>query len=193
MRELAYRYDFDWVHLPVFSDIASRSKTDWLLVFPTYIFLGLRRMHTIKSALLSETGVGADAAFLAQQIASRTDGADVRFGSLADICSALGDVRFTPKSGHVQCTSLCPLWANSGHRVSRLERPGRRKNLEFFADDAVERIGAAAAQCNGEHDDAPHQHVFVAASGRAKSLGIVNNPKCNGQFDCDRSSKEPGE
>ena len=25
-------------------------------------------------------------------------------------------VRFTPKSGHVQCTSVCPLCANSGHR-----------------------------------------------------------------------------
>src|SRR5262249_40317634 len=28
---------------------------------------------------------------------------------------ALRHVRFTPKSGHVQCTSACPLWANSGH------------------------------------------------------------------------------
>jgi hypothetical protein len=26
--------------------------------------------------------------------------AKVRFGSLADICAYLGDVRFTPKSGH---------------------------------------------------------------------------------------------
>jgi hypothetical protein len=26
-----------------------------------------------------------------------------------------GDVRFTPESGHVQCTSSCLLWANSGH------------------------------------------------------------------------------
>ena len=31
--------------------------------------------------------------------------ADVRFGSKADMCSAQGDVRFTPKSGHVQCNS----------------------------------------------------------------------------------------
>jgi hypothetical protein len=27
---------------------------------------------------------------------------DVRFGSLADICSAKGHVRFTPNSGHVR-------------------------------------------------------------------------------------------
>jgi hypothetical protein len=30
----------------------------------------------------------------------------------ADISN--GHVRFTPESGHVQCTSLCLLWANSG-------------------------------------------------------------------------------
>ena len=40
---------------------------------------------------------------------------DVRFGSKADICSARRYVRFTPKSGHVQCNSACPLCANSGH------------------------------------------------------------------------------
>ena len=39
---------------------------------------------------------------------------NVRFGSEADICSAKGHVRFTPESGHVQCTSSCPLCANSG-------------------------------------------------------------------------------
>jgi len=27
----------------------------------------------------------------------------------------LADVRFTPESGHLQCNSACPLWANSGH------------------------------------------------------------------------------
>jgi putative flavoprotein involved in K+ transport len=74
MRELAYRYDFDWVHLPVFSDIGQPIQNRGVTSIPDLYFLGLRRMHTIKSALLSETGVGADAAFLAQQIASRTDG-----------------------------------------------------------------------------------------------------------------------
>ena len=33
----------------------------------------------------------------------------------ADICSAKRHVRFTPKSGHVQRTSRCPLCAKSGH------------------------------------------------------------------------------
>src|SRR5262245_40824958 len=40
---------------------------------------------------------------------------DVRFGSKADICAVKRHVRFTPESGHVRCTSACPLWANSGH------------------------------------------------------------------------------
>jgi hypothetical protein len=35
--------------------------------------------------------------------------ADVRFGSKADMCSALGDVRFTPESGHESRRALCLL------------------------------------------------------------------------------------
>lgn len=30
-------------------------------------------------------------------------------------CRLLVHVCFTPESGHVQCNSLCLLWANSGH------------------------------------------------------------------------------
>ena len=35
----------------------------------------------------------------------------VRFGSKADICAAKSHHRFTPKNGHVQCNSACPLCA----------------------------------------------------------------------------------
>src|SRR5262249_5886197 len=35
------------------------------------------------------------------------EGVDVRFGSEADICSAIGHVRFTPKSGHGSRQILC--------------------------------------------------------------------------------------
>jgi hypothetical protein len=35
--------------------------------------------------------------------------------SLADKRISQCNVRFTPKSGHVRCTSPCPLCANSGH------------------------------------------------------------------------------
>ena len=41
---------------------------------------------------------------MAVERSSWTEGQYVRFGSKADMCSALGDVRFTPESGHVQCT-----------------------------------------------------------------------------------------
>src|SRR5262249_12445430 len=37
--------------------------------------------------------------------------------SKADICSANRHVCFTPESRHLQCTRLCPLWANSGHQA----------------------------------------------------------------------------
>src|SRR5262245_60704070 len=39
---------------------------------------------------------------------------NIRFGSKA-LCPAKRHVRFTVKSGHLRCTSACPLWANSGH------------------------------------------------------------------------------
>ena len=47
----------------------------------------------------------------------RRVGRDVRFGS--DICTAIAHVRFTPKSGHVLCTSLFLLWAKSRHYAVR--------------------------------------------------------------------------
>ena len=43
------------------------------------------------------------------------DSPNVRFGSKADMCNAVGDVCFTPESGHVHCNSACPLCANNGH------------------------------------------------------------------------------
>ena len=44
----------------------------------------------------------------------RNGTANVRFGSLADMAPSPHNVRFTPESGHLQCTSACPLCANSG-------------------------------------------------------------------------------
>jgi len=38
--------------------------------------------------------------------------------SRAALRGALAYVRFTPESGHMQCTSACLLWANSGHRAA---------------------------------------------------------------------------
>src|SRR5262245_47274973 len=36
----------------------------------------------------------------------------------ADIPHCKRQVRFTPESGHVQRTKLCPLWARSGHETN---------------------------------------------------------------------------
>jgi putative flavoprotein involved in K+ transport len=64
-----FQYDFGWVQLPVFDEggepVQHRGVTSW----PGLYFLGLRRMYTLNSAILS--GVGKDAAHLAEQIALR--------------------------------------------------------------------------------------------------------------------------
>jgi putative flavoprotein involved in K+ transport len=64
-----FRYDFAWVKLPVFNEAGEplhrRGVTQW----PGLYFLGLRRTHSLSSALLA--GVGTDAAFLAEHIAAR--------------------------------------------------------------------------------------------------------------------------
>jgi hypothetical protein len=59
---------------------------------------------------------------------------DVRFGSKADICTPPAHVRFTPESGHVQCTSLCLLWAKSAH-------PGRGQTIQHIKLQRTPRLG----------------------------------------------------
>jgi putative flavoprotein involved in K+ transport len=66
-----YQYDFGWVECPVFADTGEPVQTRGVTSVPGLYFLGLRRMYTVKSALLSAAGVGADAAYLAEQV--RTD------------------------------------------------------------------------------------------------------------------------
>ena len=53
------------------------------------------------------------------------------------MCSAKRHVRFTPKSGHVRCNSICPLSADSGHRPmpAILLRP----NISQRVSNAMER------------------------------------------------------
>jgi hypothetical protein len=38
-----------------------------------------------------------------------------KFPSPHAMCAEKRHVCFTPESGHVRCTGLCLLWANSGH------------------------------------------------------------------------------
>jgi hypothetical protein len=49
------------------------------------------------------------------QVTGRVAGIDVRFGSKADICAAIGHVRFTPESDNQMRHMECPLKARSGH------------------------------------------------------------------------------
>ena len=63
-----YQYDFGWVRLPAFNEAGQPVQRRGVTSIPGLYFLGLRRMHTIKSALLSETGVGADAKYVASHI-----------------------------------------------------------------------------------------------------------------------------
>ena len=71
----------------------------------------------------------------------------VRFGSKADMCSAIGDVRFTPESGHVRCTkrmsALCqkrtstPLFdhfVGAGEKRRRHVEAKRERRLSELVD-----------------------------------------------------------
>ena len=97
-----------------------------------------------------------DEASYPAKLAYRKGSTDVRFGSKADICAAKSHVGFTPKSRHVQCTSLCLLWAISGPAAAALEgagclvflatasplsRPTQRPSPEPHATGSVPRFG----------------------------------------------------
>jgi hypothetical protein len=49
-------------------------------------------------------------------------------------CTAIGNVCFAPESGHVQCTSSCLLWANSGH-------PGHGQTIPHIKLQRTPRVG----------------------------------------------------
>ena len=65
-----YLYDFGWVNFPVFADTGEPVQKRGVTSVRGLYFLGLRRMYTVKSALLSEMGVGADAAYIAERIST---------------------------------------------------------------------------------------------------------------------------
>ena len=64
-----FRYDFAWVKLPTFNNAGEPLHHRGVTQRPGLYFLGLRRTHAVSSALLA--GVGNDAAFLAEHIATR--------------------------------------------------------------------------------------------------------------------------
>ena len=65
-----YQYDFGWIGCPVFDASGKPAHLRGVTAVPGLYFLGLPRLHKIKSTFL--WGVGEDAAYLAQHIATRT-------------------------------------------------------------------------------------------------------------------------
>jgi putative flavoprotein involved in K+ transport len=63
-----YRYDFGWIDCPVFDERGAPVQQRGLTAMPGLCFLGLPRMHKVKSAFL--WGVGEDAEYLADHIAA---------------------------------------------------------------------------------------------------------------------------
>jgi hypothetical protein len=69
-----------------------------------------------------------------------------RFRRLAEILSCEIDVRFTPESGHVQCSLGCRLWAKSGHSVVLVSHAHMRQ--KGGRSTASRRSGRADAVIN---------------------------------------------
>ena len=64
-----YRYDFGWINCSVFDATGKPVHQRGVTAVPGLYFLGLPRLNKVKSAFL--WGVGEDAAYLAQHIATR--------------------------------------------------------------------------------------------------------------------------
>ena len=67
---LGYCYDFAWIKCPVLDGEGTPSHRRGVTGLPGLYFLGLPRLHKVKSAFL--WGVGEDAAHIADQIQGRT-------------------------------------------------------------------------------------------------------------------------
>ena len=65
-----YRYDFGWINCATLDADGRPVHRRGVTAVPGLYFLGLARLHKVKSAFL--WGVGEDAAYLAQHIANRT-------------------------------------------------------------------------------------------------------------------------
>ena len=66
-----FRYDFDWVKLPIFDDGGEPVHRRGVTQFPGIYFLGLRWLYKRKSAFLLRGSGAEDATYLAEQIIAR--------------------------------------------------------------------------------------------------------------------------
>ena len=67
-----FRYEFDWVKLPVFDGVGEPVHRRGVTQTPGIYFLGLRWLYKRKSAFLLRAGPAEDAAYLAEQIMARS-------------------------------------------------------------------------------------------------------------------------
>jgi hypothetical protein len=125
---------------------------------------------------------------VAVQTCTRKGPADVRFGSKADMCSAKRHVRFgpnsdhesghpnshvcfTPESGHVPCTSLCLLWAKSGHAGKRQQ--GRRLNADYSVCGCQRLHFLLPLAKRRQRDSSAVAKPALVLRIRAKELGLA--------------------
>jgi putative flavoprotein involved in K+ transport len=66
-----FRYDFDWVKLPIFDETGEPLHERGVTQLPGIYFLGLRWLFKIKSAFLVLGGPEEDAAYIAEHIKTR--------------------------------------------------------------------------------------------------------------------------
>ena len=66
-----FRYDFDWVKVPIFDEIGEPVHRRGVTSFPGIYFLGLRWLYKRKSFFLIMAGPAEDAAYLAEHIKTR--------------------------------------------------------------------------------------------------------------------------
>ena len=66
-----FRYDFDWVKLPIFDDSGEPTHRRGVTQLPGVYFLGLRWLYKRKSSFLLRAGPAEDASYLAEQIIAR--------------------------------------------------------------------------------------------------------------------------
>ena len=67
-----HRFNYDWVHLPVFNDRHEPVHDRGVAELPGIYFLGLRWLYRLRSSFLALSGPGEDAEYLAARIAART-------------------------------------------------------------------------------------------------------------------------
>src|SRR4029453_2539085 len=107
--------------------------------------------------------------------------------------SAKGNVRFTPKSRHVQCNGSCLLWAKSGHSVknslSAMRSPRRRsagvKNVRVHAHATSQRTADKQIAATGSfkcvtpsiEQDIPRWMVRITSEGHKIKLLNGNRPE----------------